>query len=38
MKNSENVGSSWSTRTMDALSSRMMTLSVIAATVAKRNG
>jgi hypothetical protein len=35
---SENFGSSWSTRTMAALSNLMMTQSVIAAAVAKRNG
>ena len=38
MNISENFGSSWSTRTMAALSSRMMTHSVIATTVAKRSG
>jgi hypothetical protein len=36
MNASENFGSSWSTRTMAALSSRMMTLPVIVAAVAKR--
>ena len=38
MNISENFGSSRSTRTMAAFSSRMMTQSVIAATVAKRSG
>jgi hypothetical protein len=38
MNISENIGSSWSTRTIVALSSRMMTHSVIAATEAKRRG
>jgi hypothetical protein len=38
MNISENFGSSWITRTMVALSSRMMTHSVIDVTVAKRRG
>src|ERR1700726_430949 len=38
MNTSENFGSSWSTRTMAALSSRMMRLSVIVATAARRRG
>jgi hypothetical protein len=38
MNISENFGSSWSTRTMAAFSSRMMTHSVIVTTVAMRRG